>query len=68
MDMGVALQIEQLDAALANLSDPYFVFEKNKKGVRSKVSMYILSTNVCVLHFIFSSLCFTLLFHVSGVV
>ena len=59
---------KQLEAALANLSDPYFLFGKVKKGVRSKVSMCWLSKNVCMLHFIFSSLCFNLLFYVSGVV
>ena len=68
MKMDAALQTEQLEAALANLSDPYFVFEKEKKGVCSKLSMCRLSTNVCTLHFIISSLCFTLLFYVSGVV
>ena len=68
MDMDAALQTEQLEAALANLSDPSFVFEKEKIGVCSKMSMCRLSTNVCMLNFIFSSLCFTLLFYVSGVI
>ena len=31
MDMDVALQIEQLEATLANLSDPSLMFEKGKK-------------------------------------
>ena len=31
MDMDAALQTEQLEAALANLSDPYFLFGKVKK-------------------------------------
>ena len=68
MDMDAGLQTEQFDAALAHLSDPSFVFEKVNKGFRSKVSMCRLSKKNCMLHFIFSSLCFTLLFYVSGVV
>ena len=31
MQMDAELQTEKLEAALANLSDPYFVFEKEKK-------------------------------------
>ena len=68
MDMDAALQTEQLEAALTNLYDPCFVFGERKKGVLSKVSMCRLSTNLCIVHFIFSSLCFTLLFYVLGVV
>ena len=68
MDTDTVLQTEQLEAALANLSDPYFLLGRVKKGVRSKVSMCRLSTNFCMLHFIFLSLCFTLLFYVSVVV
>ena len=68
IEMDAALQIEQLEDTLANLSDPYFVFEKETKIVCYKVSMCRLSTNVCMLHFLFSSLFFTLLFYVSGVV
>ena len=67
INIDAALHTEQLEAALDNLSYPSFVFEKEKKGVRSKVSMCILSENICMLHFILSSLCFTLLFYVSGV-
>ena len=68
IDMDAALQTEQFEAALANLSYPSFGFENEKKGVRSKASICRLSKNVCMLHFIFSSLCFTLLFYVSGVI
>ena len=31
MDMDTALQTEQLEAAIANLPDPYFLFGKVKK-------------------------------------